>query len=150
MNENVCFFVLFPVGLVITYVIWTHRQSTCISNSYTLFQSSIMWWEVPVSTLLCIVSGSTLDTEVMFMIQSYSLFILLITESLDFYTPSLLLLCSGCRMSFSGFLLEEFYWWNDSATSPTYSRWVGAHLVCSDAAHKKQLEFVFLFKSDHI
>lgn len=75
------------------------RQSTCISNSYT-FQSSILWWEAPVSVFLCIVSGSTVDIEVMFMIQSYSLCILLITESLDFYTPSLLLLCSGCRMSF--------------------------------------------------
>lgn len=78
------------------------RQSACISNSYT-FQSSILWWEVPVSAFLCIASGSTVDIEVMFMIQSYSLCSLLITESLDFYTPSLLLLCSGCRMSFLWF-----------------------------------------------
>lgn len=34
------------------------RQSACISNSYT-FQSSILWWEVPVSAFLCIASGST-------------------------------------------------------------------------------------------
>lgn len=118
MKVYASLYYFFPISwIIITYVISTCRQSTCVSKTnltVTYFPKLYYVVENSCVNFVVRISGLILDTEVMFMIQSYSPSFSL--QNMPFFSLHSLLIfmhpslcCSGRGRSFFWFPPRRIY-----------------------------------------